>query len=234
MFRAVLFDLDGTLTPVRSVWQHLHERLGLWDRHAVRHQEAFLAGDLTYEEFCRRDAAHWKGLPVGRLRALADRIPYRRGTRAAIAAARAQGAVVGVISTGLTLLADRAHRELELDWSVANHLAVRGGRFSGRVSIRVRHGAKDAAVDRFCRRFRLDPSEVISVGDSDGDISMFTRTGLSVAFHPATRRTAAAASWVDRGASVLDLVRRLPIGEIAGRRSVAQRGAGRPRRGATA
>ena len=57
MYRALLFDLDGTLTPVRSVWQHLHERLGLWDAHAVRHQEAFLRGRLTYEEFCRRDAA---------------------------------------------------------------------------------------------------------------------------------------------------------------------------------
>ncbi|HUD72335.1 MAG TPA: HAD-IB family phosphatase [Dongiaceae bacterium] len=212
MYRALLFDLDGTLTPVRSVWQHLHERLGLWDAHAVRHQEAFLRGRLTYEEFCRRDAAHWKGMPVARLRAFTDRIPYRRGARAAIAAARGRGAVVGVISTGLTLLADRAHRELGLDWSVANHLAVRGGRFSGAVAIRVRHGAKDAAVDRFCRRFRLDPAEVISIGDSDGDISMFARTGLSVAFQPATRRTARAASWVDRGASLLDLVRRLPLG----------------------
>jgi len=211
VYRALLFDLDGTLTPVRSVWQHLHERLGLWDRHAARHQEAFLAGDLTYEEFCRRDAAHWKGMPVGRLRALADRIPYRRGTRRAIAAARSRGAVVGVISTGLTLLADRAHRELGLDWSVANHLRVRAGRFSGAVAIRVRHGRKDAAVDLFCGRFGLDPAEVISIGDSDGDISMFARTGLSVAFHPATRRTASAASFVDRGASVLDLVRRLPL-----------------------
>lgn len=219
MYRALLFDLDGTLTPVRSVWQHLHERLGLWDDLAARHQEAFLAGRLTYEEFCRRDARHWKGLPVARLRGFADRIPYRRDARRAIAAARARGALVGVISTGLTLLSERAHRELALDWSLANHLSVRGGRLSGGVAIRVRHGRKDRAVDRFCRRFGIDPAEVISIGDSDGDISMFESTGLSVAYHPATRRTARAASYVDRGASVLDLVRRLPLG--AARRKTA-------------
>jgi hydroxymethylpyrimidine pyrophosphatase-like HAD family hydrolase len=91
----------------------------------------------------------------------------------------------------------------------------------------VRHGAKDAAVDRFCVRFGLDPAEVISIGDSDGDISMFARTGLSVAYHPATRRTAAAASFVDRGASVLDLVRRLPIGRAGRRPGAGDAGAAR-------
>ena len=81
IYRAVLFDLDGTLTPVTSVWQHIHEALGLWDSEARRHQHEFELGAISYEEFCVRDAAHWKGMPESKLRAISDRIPYRPGAR---------------------------------------------------------------------------------------------------------------------------------------------------------
>ena len=66
-YRAVLFDLDGTLTPVRSVWRHLHETLGEWESTARKHQDAFEAGAISYEEFCAMDAAHWKGMPESRV-----------------------------------------------------------------------------------------------------------------------------------------------------------------------
>jgi phosphoserine phosphatase len=214
-YRALLFDLDGTLTPVRSVWQHIHEVLGLWEDEARRHQEEFLAGRIGYEEFCARDAAHWKGRSEAELRAIADRIPYRPGVREALQSARAAGALVGVVSTGLTLLADRVHAELGLDFSVANRLLARDGVLTGGVEVNVEHARKGDAVDRFCRRFGVSPREVVSVGDSEGDISMFDRTGLSVAVHPASRRTAEAATLVHEDGTLLELVRRLPLGAVA-------------------
>lgn len=211
-YRAVLFDLDGTLTPVRSVWRHLHESLGEWDGEAERHQQAYLAGAITYEEFCARDAAHWKGRRLAELRAIADCIPYRARARDAVEALRASGALPGVVSTGLTLLSDRAHAELELAFSIANRLVAKRGVLTGEVQVNVEHRRKGEAVDLFCRQFGVAPEDVISVGDSEGDISMFERTGYSVAFNPTGRRTARAATCVHEGESLLDLVARLPIG----------------------
>jgi phosphoserine phosphatase len=204
--RAVIFDLDGTLTPVRSVWRHLHEALGLWDGEAERHQAAFLAGDLTYEEYCARDAAHWKGRPEAELLAIADAIPYRPGARETISRLQQEGLLIGVISTGLTVLAERVHRELDLAFTIANRLVAERGVLTGEVQVNVEHDDKGAAVDLFCSRFGVDPGEVISIGDSDGDIPMFARTGFSIAFNPASEKTARAASLVRHSESVLDLV----------------------------
>ena len=215
MYRALLFDLDGTLTPVRSVWQHLHETLGLWEREARRHQQAFEEGSIDYAEFCARDAAHWKGLKEADLRAITDRIPYRAGAREGIAAACAAGAVVGVVSTGLTLLADRARAELGLEYCAANRLLARDGVLTGGVEIEVTHARKGEVVDRFCARFGIAPGEVVSFGDTDGDISMFERTGLSVAVFPASRRAAQAASRVHDEGGLDELVRGLPLGAPA-------------------
>ena len=201
-FRAVLFDLDGTLTPVASVWQHIHEVLGLWEDEARRHLEAFTRGAIDYREFCARDAAHWKGMPEGRLRAITDAIPYRAGARECVRAFQDRGVVVGLVSTGLTLLAERVHRELDLAYAIANRLVALHGVLTGDVKINVEHGCKGEAVDLFCGQFGVDYREVITVGDSDGDVSMFEHSGYAVAFNPATETTARSASVVCLGESL--------------------------------
>jgi phosphoserine phosphatase len=211
VYRAVLFDLDGTLTPVESVWRHIHERLGLWEREALRHQQAFERGDITYAEFCARDAAHWKGMTESDLRAITDAIPYRPGVHECVGILKEHGLVLGVISTGLTLLIERVMNELDLEYAIANRLVARAGVLTGEVKINVEHGRKGEAVDLFCGQFGVDYREVISVGDSDGDISMFEHSGFSIAFNPASDKTARAATVVARGESLLSIVNLLPL-----------------------
>ena len=200
--RAVLFDLDGTLTPVPSVWQHIHETLGLWQAEARLHQEEFLSGSIDYHEFCVRDAALWKGMPESKLRAITDAIPYRHGARECIEALKGRGLVIGVVSTGLTLLVERVHNELDLAYAIGNRLVARHGLLTGDVKVNVEHGRKGEAVDLFCTQFGVDYREVVAVGDNDGDISMFEHSGYSVAFNPATDRTARSASVVCKGESL--------------------------------
>jgi len=209
--RAVLFDLDGTLTPVTSVWQHIHERLGVWDADAERHQQAYRSGAIDYEEFCRRDAAHWKGMKESDLRAITDAIPYRAGARDCVALLQKAGVLVGVISTGLTLLAERVGRELGMAYTIANRLVARHGVLTGEVKINVEQSGKDEAVDLFCSQFGISHREVATVGDGEGDIPMFSRSGFSIAFNPISETTARAATVVHRGESLLDLVTLLPV-----------------------
>ena len=211
VYRAVLFDLDGTLTPVVSVWRHIHEILGQWEGEAARHQEAFERRELSYEEFCARDAAHWKGKREAELRAITDAIPYRPGVHESVGLLKKHGLVLGVISTGLTLLVERVMNELDVEYAIANRLITRAGVLTGEVKINVEHGRKGEAVDLFCGQFGVDAREVITVGDSDGDVSMFERSGWSVAFNPVSEATGRAATAVVRGESLLSVVNAMPL-----------------------
>ena len=215
-YRAVLFDLDGTLTTVSSLWRHLHESLEQWHGDADDHQEQFLRGAIDYNTFCLLDARHWKGRRVGELRRIADAVELRPGVREIRGFLRDHGLKVGLISTGLTLLAERVHRELDLDFTIANRLVTRGGRFTGEVKINVEHGRKEEAVELFCHQFGIPPEQVIGVGDSEGDVSLFRAVGFSVALNPRDPESEKAASVVCRSANLMDLLLHFPLGPEMG------------------
>jgi hypothetical protein len=41
MYRALALDVCGVLTTHKSVWQFIHEKLGLWEGTAIRYQDEF-------------------------------------------------------------------------------------------------------------------------------------------------------------------------------------------------
>ena len=49
--KLVIFDLDGTLTQERSIWEYIHKQLGKWYEFAEEYQNQFLAGKISYEGF---------------------------------------------------------------------------------------------------------------------------------------------------------------------------------------
>ena len=55
----VCFDMDGTLTKLRSSWCWVHEHYGVDNEPAY---QAFVNGEIDEPEFMRRDIALWKGV----------------------------------------------------------------------------------------------------------------------------------------------------------------------------
>lgn len=182
MYKALALDVCGVLTTHRSVWQFIHEELGLWEGNAVRFQEEFLAGTIGYREFCERDAALWAGKAVAELTEIVSRLPYREGIGDLFGTARRLGLKTALISTGLTLLTDRIAADFGVDFSVANRLVTADGCFTGGVEVLVPHDGKGAELLRFARQVGVAPAEVIAVGDGSSDIPMFKEAGYAVGF----------------------------------------------------
>jgi phosphoserine phosphatase len=137
--RIVFFDCDGTLTTVKSSWQYIHERLGMWDRNADEFQRLFRAGEIDYLEFCRRDALLWKGMTEKRVLEIIEEIPYHDGVRETMRTLRNEGVLTVLLSTGLSFLVERVKRELGMTLAVANELVVENGVLTGDIRINVAH-----------------------------------------------------------------------------------------------
>jgi phosphoserine phosphatase len=182
--KIIFFDCDGTLTSVKSSWEYLHRRLGLWDNNADEFQRLFREGRIDYYQFCKRDALLWKGLSLQRVMAVIDEIPYHEGVKELTGWLRREGIVSVILSTGLSFLVDRVKEELGISRAISNDLLVRKGRLTGEIKIHVEHDNKGYWVRRILNELGLTSEDAAAIGDGEGDRGMFESVGLSIGYTP--------------------------------------------------
>ncbi|MDD5427772.1 MAG: HAD family phosphatase [Candidatus Omnitrophica bacterium] len=186
-YKLIIFDIDGTITRHISSWRYIHEKLGLWQKRAFAYQERFFAGRISYRKFCELDAAHWKGMPEKKIRAIFKDVRYSRNAVPVIKKLKKMGFKLAAVSTGLQFMPDRILKELKFDYALSNRLASRAGRLTGGVIIKIAHGAKHKTLSAIFKRFNVKPHEVICVGDSEGDIPLAKECGYSIAFNSSSK-----------------------------------------------
>ena len=182
-FKLVIFDLDGTLTQERSIWEYIHKQLGKWYGFAEEYQKQFLAGKISYEEFCERDAEVWKGMKAEKLFEIVKTVPFHSGVDELISYLKQKGFKLSMISSGLSLLSNWVHQKYGFDYSVSNDLLHENGVLTGKVKIQVYYDKKAEWVEKILKQFGVKREEVIAIGDSKGDMDMFQRVGFSIAFN---------------------------------------------------
>jgi phosphoserine phosphatase len=221
-YRLVVFDIDGTITRHISSWQFLHERLGQWNNQAIRYQEMFLAGKISYRKFCRLDAAHWKGMEASKLYKVLEEIPYAKNVERAVRALKDSGFKLAAVSTGIQFIIDRVKKELGFDYAVGNKLKVRGGRLTGGVEIKISHLGKGKVLESILKRFRIPAGSAVVVGDSAGDIPMMRMAGYAIAFNASSKAVAEAAAYCCRSDDFMEVCEKIlevSEAEVAGRKA---------------
>jgi len=156
-YRAVAFDIDGTLVEPTSSWRYLHQRLGRWDVLSCRYHERFLAGEIDYRTFCEYDARHWKGLADSFVRSVFAEVPYRKHVVQMAWRLRNAGLRLIGVSTGLQYIGDRLKTELGFERVVSNRLVVKDGVLTGSVDIRAEYGGKGKVLARLLAEMGLAP-----------------------------------------------------------------------------
>jgi len=194
-YKLIIFDVDGTITRHISSWRLIHEKLGLWDALARKYQDEFSSGRINYKKFCELDAAHWKGIREKKIRGIFKAVQYSKNVKKVIGKFKNMNFKLAAVSTGLQFITDRIKEELKFDYVLGNRLNTRGGILTGGVKINISHGAKGNVVRKISKKFNIKNSEIIAVGDTDGDIPMFRMAGYSIAFNSSSKKLSRASDY---------------------------------------
>ncbi len=210
-FKLVIFDLDGTLTQERSIWEYIHKQLGKWYGFAEEYQNQFLAGKISYEEFCERDAQVWKGMKLEKLLEIVKTVPFHPGVNELIDYLKQKGPKLSMVSSGLSLLSNWVHEKYAFDYSVSNNLLHENGILTGKVRIQVYYDKKAEWVEKILKQFGVKPEQVIAIGDSKGDMDMFQMVGFSIAFNSSCSDLDRIANVCTKSQDLADIIPKLPL-----------------------
>ena len=184
---AVIFDLDGTLVRYHGVdfessWGALAVAAGVGERSQQLFREYFPRRD-AYAEWAVKEALLLKGVSVSHVSSQLFPPPYAKGVKEAVA--KLQGRyLMGILSSGIDLVADHVASDLNLSFAWANRLPVEDGCFVGTSETVVELWSKADALDRLASELGLDLERICFVGDNVNDYAVLQRVGLAIAANP--------------------------------------------------
>jgi phosphoserine phosphatase len=209
-YKLVVFDLDGTLTAERSIWEYIHVKLGKWYGYAEEYQRRFLQGKISYRRFCELDAQVWRGMKVDQLRDIVRTVSFNPGVDELTSLLKDLGLKLTLISSGLDVLSEWVEEKYGFDYGVSNRLLHEDGILSGEVEIKVHYDRKAEWVRNIMDMFGVRSDEIIAIGDSAGDMEMFEMAGFSISFNSSSADLDGMADVVIMGNDLSQIIPRLP------------------------
>ena len=204
----VCFDMDGTLTKLRSSWCWVHSCFEVDNEPAY---QAFCNGEIDEPEFMRRDIALWTNknpdVTIRDIAVLFRDMPLIDGIQETIACLKANGIRTVIISGGIDLAAKMLANEFGFDDYIADEvLSDEDGRLTGEGKMNVDLRDKGINVRQYIEKYGTTMERTVSVGNSFTDIPMFKNSGMSIAFNPTDPYTQEAATHTIFSENIADIL----------------------------
>ena len=187
---AVVFDCDGVLTDNGSSWQNIHDYFGTENLETL---ERFLNREISDDEFMAEDIRLWTAVQPRIHRDDIMRcysgITLMAGARDVVRELQERGVFVAIVSAGVDVFVASIASMLKVDDWVANGFDWDdAGWLRGPAPSLVNSHEKGVLVEKLARIEGIDPSGIVSVGDSSTDLSMMIPSSRFIGFNPARQR----------------------------------------------
>ena len=184
--RCVVFDCDGVLVDSVSSWKTLHDGFGTDNSQNL---SQFIAGKLTDVEFMRSDIAMWKAIrePIHKdeLFRMYSGISLMEGARETVKELQDEGVYVAIVSAGVDLFVSSIAGMLKVDDWIANGFEFDDKGFLTDDGVcRLHASGKGDVITRLMDIHGFSPEEIVSVGDSEMDLSMMVEGSKFIGFNP--------------------------------------------------
>lgn len=186
--------MDGVLVDVNSSWRFVHENLNVDNSDNLRR---FLSREISYGEFMKRDIRLWGKVNIGVIEGILANVQLMHGAKPTFAQLREAGYKTAIISAGISILAERLERELEIDYVFANEIvAGKEGILTGKGKEVVNPLNKKEVLRKLASKESTTPTCCAVLGDTIFDVPMFEEAGFSIAFNSDDERVREAADVV--------------------------------------
>lgn len=192
--KLLIMDVDSTLIQ-QEVIELLAAYAGKREEVAAV-TEAAMRGELDFTQSLHARVAVLAGLPAAVVDSVRNEVKLSLGAADLVAAFKAAGHVVAVVSGGFNQILEPIAAELSLDYWQANELEIVDGELTGRVlGAVVDRAAKEKYLREWAAAEGIALEHTVAVGDGANDLDMLGAAGIGVAFNakPAVRAVADAA-----------------------------------------
>ena len=187
-YKLIAVDMDSTLSNIECV-DEIADAVGRKTEVAAI-TEAAMRGEIAdYKESLRMRVALLKGVSVASMESVyQERLRLNPGAAKLVAACKAAGLKVLLVSGGFTFFSDRVRETLGIDFTRSNVLEIENGLLTGRMVNQPWGDICDGAEKRkmllqTCADLGINAQQTIAMGDGANDLPMMGAAGLSVAYH---------------------------------------------------
>jgi len=192
--KLLIMDVDSTLIQ-QEVIELLAAHAGKREEVAAV-TEAAMRGELDFAQSLHARVAVLAGLPAAVVDSVREEVRLSLGAGELVAAFKAAGHTVAVVSGGFNQILGPIAEGLGLDYWIANELEIVDGALTGKVlGAVIDRAAKEKYLREWAAAEGISLEHTIAVGDGANDLDMLGAAGIGIAFNakPAVRAVADAA-----------------------------------------
>lgn len=178
--KAVIFDIDGTLSPVNS-WTAFTQDIGASAEDHIAIYNQLLAGTIDIDESREQLLAMWKATGKANkahIEKVFDSWPLKGDAQDLINWLKSAGYIICLITGSVGVYAEHIANRLSVEHYYANaelHFDDEGNLHDFHYTANQAE-VKLEQLTEFCEAQNIDPEECVAVGDGPNDIELFRNT----------------------------------------------------------